>query len=147
MGIDFKNMQTYHYFLIIGGGILVLAVALYAFAGRKARLPAMVACGLSCLVVGFGAGVLVLGSQGYNWNAKSPDDEVPVIGANGGGGGTTEQPPGPKMPPPPGKMPMGKGGPAAKGGVEGKGGGGPSPKIQLVALVNKLSQLTDKRSR
>jgi hypothetical protein len=144
MNFDFKNMQNYQYFVIIGSGVAVLAVLLYFVKGARLKIPAAAAVALCCLVVGFGAGVLVLGNYGYTF--KASEAKAPQDGAD------TDQNPGPTgdpvakgdMP----KMPKGKGGmpgmPKGMGGMPGMMGKGPNSKAQLVALVTKLNLLTEK---
>ena len=132
MDIDFKNMQTYHYFMIGGGGLVLIAIILYFLKGKTVKVSAFFATTLGCLAVGFGAGIVTLAALGYNWNVKERPEQPPPAAPPGGM--------------PAGMAPMGggmggKGDGANKGGGK-KGGGGPSSKIQLVSLVTRLNQLT-----
>lgn len=139
MNFDFKNMETYHYFIYGGAGLAVLAILGYFLSAGKIRLPAIIASSLSCLVLGVAAGVLLLASFGYTWKAK--DNRDANVAEEGGNQGA------PKGGMPKGGMPKGgmpKGG-MPKGGMP-KGGGpqAPSPVTQLVQLIAKLNLLTDK---
>jgi hypothetical protein len=140
MNFDFKNMETYHYFIYGGAAVAVIAVLLYFVAGGKLRLPAVFAAGLSCLVLGVGAGVVLLGALGYNWNEK-PKSEASADGqpagdpSKGSGKGPAKGPGG-----------FGKG-PGGFGGGPGGGGPGlvaPSSKAQLTSLVRQLNTLSEK---
>jgi hypothetical protein len=133
MNFDFKNMQTYQWFVIIGAGVAVLALLLYFLKGARVKLPAIVAASLGSLAVGVGAGVMLLGALGYNWNEKPREsgEQEQAQGGPPGGGGM------PKMGGPPGMPKM--------GGPPGKGGGNQAvAKPQLVSLINKLNLLTEK---
>lgn len=127
MNFDFKNMETYHYF--IGGGaiVAVLALVLYFVAGGKLKLPAIVAASLASLAVGVGAGVVLLGALGYNWNEKPKQEDA--------------TPPGDQAEGPPGGM---TGGPQPKRKEQPKQDPGTVAKAQLVQLVGKLNQLVEK---
>ncbi len=148
MDFDFKNMQTYHYFVFGGSALAILAAVLYFVTGGKRKVSAFIGIGLSCLAIGFGAGVLALGRFGYNWTEKpaesapteqaqlpapGPDGEMPKGGMPKGMGA---------MPKGMGAMPKGMGG--MPKGMGGGGGRGPNPKTQLVSLITKLNQLTEK---
>jgi hypothetical protein len=139
MSFDFKNMQTYHYFIIGGGGLAVIAFLLYCFTGGAKKVSAGILIGLGCLIVGFGAGVLTLSKFGYEWTEnlaekstaqKADATDAPPIEA-----GKNDAPKGVAP-----KAMMPKGG----GGMMGGMSRGPNSKAQLVSLVTKLSQLTEK---
>jgi hypothetical protein len=114
----------------------------------QARVPAIVVSSLICLAVGVGIGMFAMSFFGYNWNAALPVGPQPPSGQAGPPGGPMTG----KSPAPPGgspgmagmMSPEGKGGPPGAGGKGGMGGRGPSPKIQLMMLVNKLEALTGK---
>jgi hypothetical protein len=129
MNFDFKNMETYHYFIYGGAGLAILAILGYFLSAGKVKLPAIIASSLSCLVLGIAAGVLLLASFGYTWKSKQESDAN--VAEEGGKQGA------PKGGMPKGGMP--------KGGMP-KGGGpqAPSPTTQLVQLITKLNLLTDK---
>lgn len=124
MNIDFKNMETYQYFVMGGAGLVVVSILLYFLKGSKLKISAFPAAIIGSLVVGFGAGMITLASLGYNWNQKPSGDNpgpaqggtVPQMGVPGGGK---------------------KDGPGQKKAS-------PSAKLQLAALVVKLNQLTGK---
>ncbi len=102
------------------------------------RVPAAVAAGVICLVVGVGLGAVGMGyygdklkekpkEEGEAAAAQEPAQNGPKMGPGGGPGG-------------------GKGGMGGMGGGKGggKGGFGPNPKVQLARLVDKLDVLTKK---
>src|SRR5260221_13747397 len=95
-------------------------------------VPAAIASGIICLMLGVAAGAG--GMMAVGWKVERTAD-VPPEGASG-----PSRPPGPM-----GGGPGGGGGGGA-GGPGGGGGGqrGPSPKMQLATLANKLDQLTQK---
>lgn len=135
MNIDFKNMETYHYFIAGGAGLVVISILLYFLKGSKVRVSAFPAAIIGSIALGFGAGVVTLGMLGYNWKEKEKEQAqagAPPAGGGMGGGG----------------MGGGMGGGIGGGGKGGGGGGGkaaaPSAKLQLAALVVKLNQLTGK---
>ncbi len=110
------------------------------------KIPAIFATGLITFVLGGGAGILAQTYFGpwLSVSKSTSNDGGPPPGMGDGpppgmGGGP---PPGMGGAPPPG---MGGGPPpgmaGGKGGMMGKG---PSPRMQLLSLVNKLDQLTDK---
>jgi hypothetical protein len=72
MNFDFKSMATYHYLMMGGGGLLILAILVYALTGRKGRVAAFAAAIIGSLAVGFGTGIVALGANGYHWDRK-PD--------------------------------------------------------------------------
>lgn len=89
----------------------------------QAKVPAIVATGVVCLVIGLGIGLLGATFFGNPAPPAGAMEQGPPAGLPGGG------------------MAKGGGPPGA-----GKAGGfrGPSPKNQLVSLVNKLDLLTEK---
>src|SRR5258708_1280423 len=52
MNFDWKNMETYQYFVAGGAAVGILAILGYFFSAGKVRLPAIIAASLSFLVVG-----------------------------------------------------------------------------------------------
>lgn len=72
MNFDFKSMETYRYLMMGGGGLLILAILVYSLTGKKGRVAAFVAAIVGSLAVGFGAGIVTLGANGYHWDRK-PD--------------------------------------------------------------------------
>ena len=114
-----------------------------------AKVPAILATGLICLLLGVAGGIVIASyvDTGLNKQAAANPDETPevrdvgVLKAGmpgmGKGGGM------------PGGMPgMGKGGDKGAGGKAaggGKGGFTPNPKNQLTQLVAKLDTLTRNR--
>jgi hypothetical protein len=99
----------------------------------QAKVPAVVASGLICLVVGggLGAGIMSYANKSDPQAQAAPAAEGDE---NGKGGG----------PPPDGKGGKGGGNKGAKGGGGGAPGGpkGPSPKVQLAQLIAKLDTVT-----
>ena len=104
----------------------------------KAKVPAALASGIACLLLGGGIGAVTM------WAANKPDQQANAAPAEDGKGDANK---GSKA-----GMP-GMGGMGAPGGMGGKGGGkggpggfggakGPSSKAQLAQLVNKLDVLT-----
>ena len=137
-GIDWTDLQLYHYLAFGGGGVAILALILYFVLPNGVRIPAGVLGTIAGLVAGLGIGVIGMARYGYQMpkqdedpageaaNAKDAPKAIPPKMGPGGGKGMM--------------MPgMGKG-----GGGKGKGGGPPSDKVQLAALVVKLQQLTEK---
>jgi len=131
-GIDWTNLELYHWLAIGGGGLAVLAIIIYFVAPSGFKLPAGVISTVAALVAGVGVGVIGMAAFGYR-TQKSDPGEVGAVAQDGGEGMTS------KKGPPPGKGPPG-GMPPGFGGK----GKGPNPKNQLVALVSKLDQLTEK---
>lgn len=126
MNLDFKNMETYHYFVIGGGGVAVLALVAYFATGGKMKVPTIITASVACLATGIAAGIMIMAAIGYNWNQK-PNE-------------------GPPDPPDfvPGQLIGGGGPPGGKGKDAPPKGGGQGPKTQLVALVTKLNRLSEK---
>jgi hypothetical protein len=89
----------------------------------QVKVPAIVAVGILCLAIGIGIGILGMAFSGHQGSpATSVAQDSPAA-------------------PPGGAMAKG-GGPPGGGGMGGPRG--PSPKNQLVSLVGKLDQLTEK---
>src|SRR5262249_14619367 len=102
----------------------------------QAKVPTVLAVGIVCLAAGAAAGVG--GVYGFGYRIK--DTPAPK-GEGGGAGGPGGMMGGPgAMRGGPGGMMGGPGGPGGPGG----GGRGPNSKNQLVTLVAKLDQLTQK---
>jgi hypothetical protein len=98
------------------------------------KVPAIVTSSVICLVLGAGAGILVMYGLGYHWE-KQPD------GSGDQPGGRAAPPMGGMAGMPPGMPDM----PAMREMMGGRGGfGGPNPKNELAQLVNKLDRLTAK---
>ncbi len=134
--IDWSDLQLYHYMAIGGGGLALIALVLYFVLPRGVKIPVGIISTVAALVAGVGVGVIAMAAFGYQPLRPSPDGEGAAA------------PPAPGAPPGkgPGKGPgmgmPGMGGPGMGGG-KGKGKG-PTPKTQLVQLVGKMQQLTDK---
>ncbi len=125
-GIDWTDLQVYHYLAIGGGGLAVLAMVLYFVLPRGLKIPAGVISTVAALIGGIGIGVVGMAACGYE--TKKKEGEAVAGGPPPGMGGM---------------MPEGMPGMGAKG--KGKGGfGAPNSKNQLATLVGKLQQLTDK---
>ncbi|HKB04543.1 MAG TPA: hypothetical protein VKD90_20135 [Gemmataceae bacterium] len=127
--MDWNNMQTWQYFAIAGGVVLVLGFILYFLPIGKAKMPAVVTAGFGGTALGLGLGVVLMGSLGYQTNPGAP----PPAGADGAGPGAA-----PKA--------LGKGGPQGKGGFGGGGGGfgQPNSKALLSSLVIALDRVADR---
>ena len=78
MNFDFKSMETYHYLMMGGGGLLFLAILVYSLTGKKGRVAAFAAAIIGSLAVGFGTGIVALGANGYHWDRK-PDRFDPTL--------------------------------------------------------------------
>src|ERR1051326_524714 len=94
-------------------------------------VPMAIVSGIICLGLGVAAGAG--GMMAVGWKVEQKAD-MPPEGANG------------PSRPPPGGMGGGPGGGGRPGGGGAPGGGqrGPSSKMQLAQLVNKLNDLTEK---
>jgi hypothetical protein len=137
-GIDWTNLEVYHWLALGGGGLAVLALIVYFVAPSGFKLPAGLISTIAALVAGVGVGVIGMAAFGYRTQKYepgeitiSPEEAEKIANAKG---------------PPPGKgppqgMPGFGGMPPFGGGGKGKG---PNPKNQLTALVTKLDQLTEK---
>ena len=141
---DWKNLQLYHWLLLGAGGLVVLALVLFVFTrASRLRIPVIVACSLCSLLAGLAAGVLLLASMGYHWESE----QQAAAGAAGrlrtGPSRRTRR--GPARRWAARRRPAGWAWTRGRPGVGGRGNGrGPTPKMQLVALVVKLDQLTGK---
>ena len=124
MNFDLKNMETYHYFILGGGGLVVIAILLYLLKGTKLKVSAFFATTLGAAALGFGAGVITLGAVGYNWKDKEKEEKAAADQAANRQGGGGQQPR------------KNQGGQAPKKNTA-------SAKLQLAALIVKLNQLTD----
>jgi hypothetical protein len=87
MNIDFKSMETYHYLMMGGGGLLILAVLVYSLTGKKGKILAFAAAIIASLAVGFGGGIVSIGAVGYHWDRK-PDRYDPFPPGPAGTPGT-----------------------------------------------------------
>jgi hypothetical protein len=134
--MDFNNMQTWHYFAVAGGGLLILGIIAYFLPIGKTKIPSVVVAAIGGLATGLAAGIIFM--AGFGYKPFAPD------AATGGQEQAAEQKmPGAGAPNPKGKF--GGGGPG--GNPKGKGGFGgppPSPKMQLANLVNVLDTVVDK---
>ena len=117
----------------------------------SAKVPAILATGLICLLLGVAGGIVVASyvDTGLNKRAAADPGETPEVKDVGApkAGGMPGLGKGGGMPV--GGMPgLGKGGDKGAGGKAagggGKGGFTPNPKIQLTQLVAKLDTLTKK---
>lgn len=130
--MDWNNIQTWHYFALGGGGLLVLGIIAYFLPVGKTKIPGVIVAALGGLAAGLAAGIIFMAGFGY----KPIGPDTPVMGPDRG----AEQKAGvvsvgePKA--------KGPGGP--KGKDRGPGGPPPSPKMQLANLVNVLDTVVDK---
>jgi hypothetical protein len=122
--MNWPELQTWHYGVLIGGLFLLVCVGLYFLPARKFRVPGVVTAAFGGLAVGLAAGIIWLAGFGYK----------PMAGAVPDDGG------GPKMG---GAAPKGGPGGAPKGGPGG-GGGPPSPRAQLLSLILALDTVVDR---
>jgi hypothetical protein len=136
--MDINNMQTWHYFAIAGGAVLLLGVVLYFLGAGKMSVPSVITSGIGGTMAGLALGVILMASFGYVPQKVETSEQsgIPPIPATGGGPGGFG-----------GGMPKGPGG-APKGGFGGgpPGGGSqaPSPRTQLAGLVTALEKVADK---
>jgi len=131
--MDWNDMQTWHWFAMIGGGVLVLGVIFYFLPIGKIKIPSIITVAFGALGLGLSIGIIFMAGLGY----KPTGPEQPPL---------AEMDPNfePKMMG--GAGVKGKGG-APGGAAKGKLGGapaGPSPRLQLAALVNALDSLSEK---
>jgi hypothetical protein len=134
--VDLSKLESWHYGLLIGGALLVVGILLYFLGVRQIKVPAAVTAGFAGLAVGLAAGIVWLGAFGYK-PVETPRDDEPGAGE---GGGPPRMAGGPKM---------GGGGAPKMGGGGGapKSGGGPpapSPRAQLLALIDALDRVLDR---
>jgi len=123
------QLQLYHY-LVIGGGIVaVLALVIYFIPWSRVKLPAIVVGIIASLVAGFGGGVITMAALGsrefFSASAKELGEGPPAFITN----------------PSPAEMERMKKQmmpPSEASGQE------PSPKIRLASLIDKLDLLTRK---
>jgi hypothetical protein len=138
---DWTKWELYHYVLVGGVVVALLAVLVYFIPSSRIKVPALVISGLGFLAAGFGIGMVTMVAMGYHREGpvNSSVDEPPGMGKLAAGNG--------------GAMKMGMGGRGGRGGRGdggmggGRGGGGgrgPNSKAQLAALVDKLDLLTSK---
>jgi hypothetical protein len=128
--MNLNDLQTWQYVVIGGGALLVLSFILYFLPVKKLKIPGVLTATVGGLAVGLAAGVIWL--AGYGYKPTAPEGEPSAEAKDG----------------PPSPMMMGKGGGAPKGGGGAPKGGGfggppPSPRVQLVTLVNTLDRLVD----
>lgn len=132
--MDWNNIQTWHCFAIIGGGVLVLGVILHFLPIGKFKIPSVITASFGALGLGLSLGITFMAGLGYKPFAPEtpagdtqPGPEVKVGGAG---------------PPGRGKVGGGPGGPQAPKG-KGGGGGAVSPRLQLASLVTALDSLSE----
>lgn len=130
--MDLNNLQSWHYVIIGGAVVLLLGLVLYFLPARKAKVPGGILAAAGGLAAGVAIGIVWMGIYGYKLSPPEPTDSGDGPPAAG------EPPPMAKM----GGMPK-MGGGMPKGGGGGRGGP-PSPRVQLVSLVNALDRLVDK---
>ena len=63
--MDFNHMQTWHYFALIGGGVLVLGIILYFLPAGKMKIPAIVTVAFGGLAAGLAIGIIFMAGFGY----------------------------------------------------------------------------------
>lgn len=132
--MDFNNLQTWHWFAIIGGGILVLGLILYFLPIGKMKIPGAITAIFGALGAGLAAGIIFM--AGFGYKTFTPTMDTPP--------GDSETKPEPKT--------VGFGGPKGKLGggppPKGKIGGGafapPTAKTQLANLVAALDTVVDR---
>ena len=128
--MDFNNMQTWHWFAIIGGGVLVLGLILYFLPLGKIKIPGTITAIFGALGAGLAAGIIFM--AGFGYKPLTPIDDTPP--------GDPEQKAEPKSTGPPGSKGKGPGGQTPKG----KGNfPGPTAKGQLASLVTVLDTVVD----
>ena len=161
--MDLNNLQTWHYFALTGGGILLIGVVAYFLPVGKAKIPGVILGTLGGIIGGFAVGIIFSATVDFAPKAPKQDSEAPpsdefagprVAAPGGGGGGGLPGGGGPGGGGglPGGGGPGGKGGfgggPGGKGGFGGgpggKGGFGPSPRAQLASLIAALDKVADK---
>ncbi len=134
-GIDWNDLQLFHWFAIGGGVVLVLALLLYLIPGearKSLRIPAIVFGVVGGMALGFAAGALGMAYYRKDSTTQKEDDKKEDDKA--------QARPGPGGRPPGGRPPGGR--PPGGGAFPGGGGGGNFAKPQLALLVRKLDLLT-----
>src|SRR5438034_3613535 len=99
-GIDWTNLELYHWLAIGGGGLAVLAIIIYFVAPSGFKLPAGVISTVAALVAGVGVGVIGMAAFGY----RTHKSEIGEVGATAQDGAEAMNS---KKGPPPGKGPQG----------------------------------------
>src|SRR5215510_220054 len=138
-GIDWTDLQVYHYIAIGGGGLAVLAILLYFVLPRGLKIPAGIISTVAALIGGVGIGVVGMAACGYETKKTEvsggavPEEMIAKMKGGIGPKGMAGM-----------QMPGGFGGGKGKGGFGGGKGFGPNSKNQLALLVTKLQQLTEK---
>jgi hypothetical protein len=122
MNFDYKNMETYQYFVAAGAGLVVIALLLYCFKGKKIRVSAFFATTLGALALGFGIGIITLGAAGYHWEEQTKDEGKEKAPANAQANPRDKKNP--------------------NQGQNQKKGDTISARLQLAAYITKLNQLT-----
>jgi hypothetical protein len=120
------NMSLYHYLVLGGGLVVVLALILYFTPVSRLKIPGIFFGIVGGLGMGVALGVLAMAYYGYQ--LKQPETEAgasPPSGMGPGVGG------------PPNMMAM-----MGRGGMPGGASGRPNSKTQLASLVAKLDVLT-----
>lgn len=143
--MDWNDMQTWHWFAIIGGSVLVIGIIFYFLPIGKIKIPSVITASFGALGLGLSIGIIFMAGLGYKpFGPESPSGPVDPGTEPKMGGGAPKMgggmPGGAK-----GKVGGAPGGPAkGKTGGSAPGGGGPSPRQQLASLVNALDSLSDK---
>jgi hypothetical protein len=127
--MNFNDLQTWHWFAIIGGGVLVLGLVLYFLPLGKVKIPGAITAAFGALGAGLAAGIIFM--AGFGYKPFTPTGDTPSGDAEAKGE--------PKTPGPKGKT---GGGPPPKG----KTGGfaPPTAKAQLANLVTALDTVVDR---
>ena len=133
--MDIDDLKTWQYAAAVGGAVLLLGFVLYLLPTRKLKVPGLLAATLGGIATGLAVGVIWLAGFGYKFNP--PPDQPPPEGGMG-------PPPGVGTPSKDGAIKFGGGGGKGKGGAAKGGGGNPSPRVQLVRLVNALDAVVDR---
>jgi hypothetical protein len=119
--MNWPELQTWHYGVIIGGLVLLVCAGLYFLPARKFQVPGVVTAAFGGLAVGLAAGIIWLAGFGYKPPAvEGPDD---------GGAAAPKAGAAPRM---------------AGGAPKGGPGGPPSPKAQLLSLLLALDTVVDR---
>ena len=130
---NWTDMQFYHYLIVAGAAVVIVALLLYFTPISRLKIPAVIMGIAGGFGVGAAAGVIALGALGYHWESHPASASDQPAGGPGGPGG------------PGGMMMMGGPGGQGRGGPGGRGGGGgagASSKNRLVSVLNKLDLVT-----
>jgi hypothetical protein len=122
--VDWNNIQTWQYFALTGGGVLVLGLVLYFLPAGKMKIPGVITAAFGGLGAGLALGIVFMAGFGYTPSRR----DVPIDTESGEEARLRLMPGG--------GMPMGPGEPA--------GPKAPDPRVQLVDLVRSLERVADR---